>query len=104
MEPCMRKRGWLFWVGSALMIGGAAALGFDWWTLHQADQAQQRAKAWLTRSMAVPRSAPPPAVYRGDVIGELDIPRLRISVMVFEGDDAAILRLGAGHIPGTALS
>jgi len=35
--------------------------------------------------------------------GELDIPRLRVSVMVFEGDDAGILGQGAGHIPGTAL-
>jgi sortase A len=44
-----------------------------------------------------------PPVRRGDVIGELDIPRLQVSVMVFEGDDAGILRQGAGHIPGTAL-
>jgi len=42
-------------------------------------------------------------VRRGDVIGELDIPRLQLSVMVFEGDDAGILGHGAGHIPGTAL-
>ncbi len=100
----MRKRGWLIWVGSALMVGGAAVLGFNWWTMHQADKAQQRAKKWLIGAAAVHRAAPAPAVHRGDVIGELDIPRLRISVMVFEGDDAGILRLGAGHIPGTALS
>jgi sortase A len=42
-------------------------------------------------------------VRRGDVIGELEIPRLQVSVMVFEGDDAGILSEGAGHIPGTAL-
>src|SRR5258708_8403025 len=43
------------------------------------------------------------AVRRGDVIGELEIPGLNISVAVFEGDDARILSLGAGHIPKTAL-
>jgi sortase A len=43
-------------------------------------------------------------VRRGDVIGELDIPRLQLSAIVFEGDDAGILREGAGHIPGTAVS
>jgi len=37
------------------------------------------------------------------VIGELEIPRLGVSVGVFEGDDAGILTLGAGHIPKTAL-
>ena len=36
------------------------------------------------------------------MIGELTIPRLHMSVMVFEGDDARILKFGAGHIPGTA--
>jgi sortase A len=100
----MRKRGWLIWLGSALMFGGAAILGFNWWALHKAAKAQHRAKEWLTHSAAVHRPAPAPQVHRGDVIGELEIPRLRISVMVFEGDDAGILRLGAGHIPGTALS
>jgi sortase A len=45
----------------------------------------------------------PTHVRRGDVVGELGIPRLHLSVMVFEGDDAAILKQGAGHIPGTAL-
>ena len=37
------------------------------------------------------------------MIGELSIPRLQISVMVFEGDDARVFKFGAGHIPGTAL-
>ena len=100
----MRKRGWLICLGSALTIGGAAVLGQHWWTLHKASQAQQRAKEWLTRTTAVHRPALPRPVRRGDVIGELEIPRLRLSVMVFEGDDAGILRQGAGHIPGTALS
>ncbi len=40
---------------------------------------------------------------RGDPLSELDVPRLRLSVMVLEGDDERTLRSGAGHIPGTAL-
>jgi sortase A len=80
-----------------------AVLGLHWWKLHEAAQVQQRAKEWLTGATAVHGPAPAPQVHRGDVIGELEITRLRISVMVFEGDDAGILRLGAGHIPGTAL-
>ena len=98
----MRKREWLFWLGSALIIGGAVVLGWRWWTIHVAMQAQQRAHEWLSRTTAEPR--PNPRVFRrGDVIGELEIPRLHVSVVVFEGDDARILRLGAGHIPDTAL-
>jgi len=99
----MPKRGWLIWLGSALMVGGAAVLAWYSWTLHQRDVAQRLAKEWLNRTTGVHRPAPPPPVRRGDVIGELRIPRLQLSVMVFEGDDAGVLKEGAGHIPGTAL-
>ncbi len=37
----------------------------------------------------------------GDPVGKLEIPRIGISVMVFEGVEPAILRIAAGHIPGT---
>jgi sortase A len=98
----MRKREWLFWLGSALIIGGAVVLGWRSWRLHEATEAQQRAHEWLSRTTAEPR--PNPRVFRrGDVIGELEIPRLHVSVVIFEGDDAGILKLGAGHIPETAL-
>ena len=90
-------------LGSALIFGGVAVLAWHGWTFHERSVAQQRAKRWLIRMTAVHHSAPPPPVHSGDVIGELEIPRLKVSVMVFEGDDAGILSHGAGHIPGTAL-
>jgi sortase A len=96
--------------GSALILAGAAVLGVNWWDLRDAEQAQQRAKEWLKRASERPApqaSAPAPAaahsIHRGDPVGELDIPRLHLSVIVFEGDDARILKVGGGHIPGTAL-
>ena len=98
----MRKRGWLLWLGSALIVGGAVVLACYSWTMYQGAVAQRRAKEWLIKT-TVHRPALAPPVRRGDVIGELEIPRLQLSVMVFEGDDAGILSQGAGHIPGTAL-
>ena len=98
----MRKPKWLFWLGSALMVGGAAFLASYWWAMHERAVAQRRAKEWLNRSITVDHRSPAPPVRRGDVVGEIQIPRLRLSVMVFEGDDAGILKQGAGHIPGTA--
>lgn len=38
----------------------------------------------------------------GSSIGRIDIPRLGLSVVVLEGNDALTLRRGVGHIPGTA--
>jgi sortase A len=39
----------------------------------------------------------------GSVIGRLEIPRLRISTMVAEGDSTWVLQRAVGHVPGTAL-
>jgi sortase A len=91
------------WLGSALIVGGAVVLASYSWTMYQGAVAQRSAKEWLIKRTTVQRPAPRTRVHRGDVIGELDIPRLQLSVMVFEGDDAGILSQGAGHIPGTAL-
>src|SRR5438105_2548434 len=103
----MNNRGLLTWLSSALMLGGTAVLGWHYWTLHEAAKAQRLANESLNRTTLAGRSTSAPApnrnsVRRGDVIGELSIPRLHMSVMVFEGDDARILKFGAGHIPGTA--
>ena len=46
---------------------------------------------------------PKPAIKPGDVLGRVDIPRLGISVAVLQGTSSQMLRLGAGHIEGTAL-
>ena len=102
----MFKRQWLNWFGNALIFGGVALLAWYGWTVHERATAQRRAMEWLIgTTTAFHRTTPPPSLRlrRGDVIGELEIPRLRVSVMVFEGDDAGILSEGAGHIPGTAL-
>ena len=101
----MRTRGWRWWIGSALLLAGAIALGWCGWIWHEASVAQKRARRWLQRPPAI-HVTPPQAIlpkHHGDVIAELVIPRLRVSVMVFEGDDAGILKIGAGHIPGTGL-
>jgi sortase A len=37
------------------------------------------------------------------LVGRIDIPRVHISVMVAEGTSSRVLRLAAGHVPGTAL-
>ena len=39
----------------------------------------------------------------GQPVARLEIPRIGLSALVLEGDDARTLRLGAGHIPGTSM-
>ena len=55
---------------------------------------------------AAPKSGPAKGkqLQEGDLFGRLEIPRLKMSVMVMEGDQDGVLRLGAGHVPGTPLA
>src|SRR5690348_14352186 len=105
----MRQSRWLCFFGGALLIGGAGFLGSYIRMQHAAGRAQQDAQEWLNRTTSARHVAPKPPspehrhFKHGEVVGRLTIPRLNLSVMVFEGDDAAILKRGAGHIPATSL-
>jgi len=43
------------------------------------------------------------AIKEGDVLGHIEIPRIGVSVAVLQGTTSRTLRLGVGHIQGTAL-
>ncbi|HLK49507.1 MAG TPA: class D sortase [Bryobacteraceae bacterium] len=102
----MHLKNWRVWLGSVLLAGGAALLAWCGWVWYQAGLAQRHARESLNRPPVQAHVARehPPAIHRGDVVGELAIPRLHLSVMVLEGADDQILKLAAGHIQGTALA
>ncbi len=52
---------------------------------------------------AAPAAAARRVPARGEVVGRIEIPRLRVSAIVKAGSDARTLQLAVGHIPGTAL-
>ena len=104
---------WLRRLELVLLVLAVAALG---WVVReqvsvsrdQADWAQEL-ESQLAAVEAAP--APPAASARparsqsepNGVIGRIEIPRLRLSVMTREGADAATLRRAVGHVPSTAL-
>jgi len=49
--------------------------------------------------------APPPKINipDGGLIGRVEIPKLHLSVVVFQGADSSVLGHGVGHVEGTAL-
>lgn len=49
------------------------------------------------------RPAAAASLVNGAVVGRLEIPRLSLSTVVFEGADQDVLERGAGHLPGSAL-
>jgi sortase A len=108
LERPVRKRIQLLLkiAGNLFILGGLAALAWCGTVLMQAHQYQQQANSYLKQAMRAPRTGTIRSTVRvaeGAPIGRLDIPRIGVSVVVLEGTDARTLRLGAGHIPGTAL-
>ena len=54
------------------------------------------------RSVTGPAPRPAPAPANG-IVGRLEIPRLGMSAIVVEGEDAATLKRAVGHLPDTAM-
>lgn len=88
------------WLERALLA--IAVLGLGWYgfvfletRLYQFQQdrvLEERLDASAYKSLPV-----------GSVIGRIEIPRLRFSAVIREGDDEHTLRLAVGHIPGTVV-
>jgi len=96
----MRALSWILFVIGFLCI---ATCGFF---AVQAHVHQRELSLALERELALDRAGIPDATSprrsEGDLLGKLEIPRLRLSVMMMEGVAEKTLRLGGGHIPGTA--
>lgn len=97
----IRKSRWLGLLSAALIACGAFLLGrgarevFDWWN------GQHRAVAqFQLKERSEPPYAPPQL---GEPVAKLSIPRLGADLYVFEGTDTRDLRLGPGHMQGTAM-
>ena len=113
--------------GGATIFQNYQSWRFDHIMRHEAPAPTPLLIRWIDRARSVfgkepaappkqnklPPPAPPPEghasaprvppVANGDIIGRMEIPRVGISVMVLEGDNADVLRKGAGHVPSTSL-
>lgn len=87
-----------------LILLGVAALGYVAWVVVSAYIFQRYESRALSRTSAQPEvTAQPRIVTEGDVIGEIEVPRLGLSAIVVQGDSDDVLRRAVGHIPETAL-
>jgi sortase A len=98
-----------FWKGAVrvaywcFLAGGASALAY-------ASYFTGVAHGYQAAEMSAFENAAPPAgpiqplrVMEGDVIGEVNVPRLGLEAVVVQGDTQRILRRAVGHIPNTSL-
>lgn len=87
-----------------LIAFGAACLAWYGAGVYTRVEFQRQQNAALELALARDsREAAPARIPRQGMIGRLEIPRVRLSTMVVEGDDDETLRRAAGHLPDTAL-
>ena len=104
------------WLDRVLIAFGLGCLLFYAIVTIQTANYQRRAKAEVDAMIAarrlseaaanlhVPQTAAPALpVMPGEVIGRVDVPRLKLSAAVAEGDDDATLGKAVGHLPDTPL-
>jgi sortase A len=93
--------------GRVLILAGALALAYSGCVYLEERRLQRAAGYALEEQMLHRRSARGSRDILlsrpGAIIGRIDIPRIHVSALVLEGSDSHILRIGAGHVQGTAL-
>jgi sortase A len=108
---------WLKWPARIFIAIGCACIAAVGIRMVEAASFQQMAGAALDQELSqAPEPeliAPTPAAVSGhndarppamkNLIGRLEIPRLRVSVIVMEGEDDGTLARAVGHLRGTAL-
>lgn len=87
----------LFFAGAAALLGYCGFVGADAWIFQHHERVQ------LERLLKNVSTTGSPMVAPKGLIGRLEIPRLGLSAIFIEGDDAKALRRAVGHIPGTPL-
>jgi sortase A len=87
----------LSFAGAAVLLGYYSLVAADTWIF------QQRESHNLQRLLKASSAPGPPAAIPRGLLGRLEIPRLGLSTILIEGDDAKTLRRAVGHIPGTSL-
>ena len=89
------------------MLAGALAISYVALTLLHAKLYQEAADITLDKQISVQQQHKVPlsrvVANQGDVLGRIEIPRLGVTIAILEGTSAQTLRLGVGHIMGTAL-
>lgn len=110
---------WTHWLGVLLIAVGVACLAVVGIRLADASTFQREANLRLDRMLAAPAipqaaivqlPAPPEAAptvdaatRHDDLVGRIEVPRLRLSAIVVQGEDDATLSRAVGHLAGTAL-
>jgi sortase A len=82
------------------LAAGIVAIGYAVYVVADAHRYQASGKS---RFELVSQVEAPTPLIEGGVIGEIEVPRLGMQVLVVQGDSPKLLRRAAGHMPETPL-
>jgi sortase A len=103
----VRGRFFLRWMQRFFFVTGILAVSYVALTLLHAKLYQEAANNALDAQIHAQEQnqmiPPQAAAKEGDVLGRIEIPRLGMTVAILEGTAPQTLKLGVGHIEGTAL-
>ena len=103
----MRGSMFLRWMWRFLFVAGTLAISYVALTLLHAKLYQNAASNALRKQIYAQElhkvGLSQAKAKEGDVLGRIEIPRLGVKVAILEGTTSQTLRLGVGHIEGTAL-
>jgi sortase A len=106
-RTAIQRRRILRWTAGLLFFAGSISLLYVAFTLIRARIYQQVANRALEQQIRAKdrhrADLPRTPEKEGDVLGRIEIPRLGIAVAILEGTASQTLRLGVGHIGGTAI-
>ena len=88
---------WLEWLLVGIGIGCLGMVAFETVEARRFQAEQAAAFARAAQAYA------PVTVRAGGLVGMLDVPRLKLTTPVIEGDDDTTLKRAVGHLPDTAL-
>jgi sortase A len=102
-------------LGIALALAGLICLLWVAFAVFDQNSFQREQEQVLEKSVAAPTPTPPSApapapvpkprerLARQALVGRIEIPRLKLSAIVSEGDDEKTLKKAVGHLPDTPL-
>src|SRR5579859_6555721 len=96
----------LRWTARILLATSVVLLAWVAGVAIQARFYQASVTQYLKKQRRLPQRPTSPVeleLVEGQTLGRMEIPRLGLSVGIFQGTQSKTLRIGAGHIEGTAI-
>ena len=90
-------------IEALLLVVAVVCLSYYGWKTYEIHREQSRLMTEIKQDLSIPPVPPLQPIPPDGVIGELSIPRLKLTAPVKTGDDDSVLDFSVGYLPDTPL-